>query len=133
MTNDFSVQALECPKCGATVEKSGRCTSCRHLLLINREYGILAISDEEIKGIEIREPSKEAAAKSNNPNWSVSNWQVSERFLRRVGNGNAMLGARLFAKWAADHPDRNIIGARRPEPREIEDHIIDLLILQNAD
>lgn len=122
--SDYEVKALCCPQCGAPIEGSGACPSCNQLLLVTRQYGVLDVSFEDIKDVEIKPPDEDARKASADPCWEIYNWGWPENQLLILGVGDPEVGARLVAMWCSDHREEIFPGTRRPGWRDIQEYTI---------
>ncbi len=123
---EASVNVLDCPKCGGTIEGSGKCPNCNQLLLVTRDYGILRVTDLDITGIKIEKP------RTAGGDWYIHGWGWSEDELTILGQGHAEIGSRIAAKWCKDHEAQILPGMQRPAWRRIDEYIIALALKQNA-
>jgi hypothetical protein len=122
------VKALACPQCGGSIHGSGSCPNCNQLLLVTREYGVLKVSDEDIKGWEIKPPSEEKKKSDKDPTWEFKGagtiFCYDQSRLTILGGGNPEVGARLVAMFYVDHPEDALPGREVAKWRDIEDYSI---------
>jgi len=127
MAETVEVQALACPKCGASIKGCGSCGSCSQLLLVTREYGVLNVTDQDIGNIEIKPPSKDDMEKTKDPSWGFkgsTGFTFKQSALTILGKGSPAVGARLVAMYYADHEDEMLSGGTVASWREVEDYSI---------
>lgn len=128
---EYRVDMLACPACGGQIGGSGNCGHCGQLNIVTKNHKLLSIQDEDVEGINLKRPSKEAREKSDNPNWQVGGWNWSEDSLIVLSNSEPEYGAKMVALYLKKHPEKDLPGCWKPDMEEIGTFVLSTAIKQS--